>query len=1311
MTTLVLSAAGAALGGAVGGSVLGLSSVAIGRFAGAMIGNAIDQRVLGAGGAAVEAGRIDRYRITGSAEGRAIAQVYGRMRIGGHVIWASRFQENVTTSGGGKGAPPRPKRRDFSYSVSLALGLCDGEILGVTRVWADGRELSLFDVTMRVYPGSEDQLPDPKIEAVEGAGTVPAYRGTAYVVFEDLDLAPFGNRVPQFSFEVSRPTPAKEPEAHLEPTQATRAVALMPGTGEYALATEPVYYENGPGQNWPANVNSPSGQADFVTALSALETELPNCEAASLIVSWFGNDLRCAECEIRPKVEAQSFDGSMPWQVSGVTRQMAQVVPTEDGRPIYGGTPADDAIVQALLRLKEAGQAVMYYPFILMDQQAGNGQGDPWSDEPDQPVLPWRGRVTLEKAPGQPGSADGTSAANQEVADFFGMATAADFSVSDGRVQYSGPEDWGYRRFILHQAALCKAAGGVESFCIGSEMRGLTWIRGTGGEFVAVTQLIDLLREVRLILGPDVKLGYAADWSEYFGYQPQDGSGDRYFHLDALWADPDLDFIGIDNYMPLSDWRDGDDHADAAFGSIYDLDYLMGNIEGGEGYDWFYHSEEARAAQIRSPIEDGAYGEPWIYRYKDIRNWWANAHHERIGGIREPGATAWEPMSKPIVFTEFGCAAIDKGTNQPNKFLDPKSSESTLPHYSSGQPDDYLQMQYLKAMTGYWNDPANNPVSPVYHETMIDMSRAFVWAWDTRPFPRFPANLDLWSDGENYRRGHWLSGRSTHRSLASVVHEICASAGVQRFDVSGLVGVVRGFATDGLGETRRALQALMLRYGFDAVEQGGFLRFVMRGAQAKARIAKDAVAVLPEIPTGLERRRMSDAETIGKVRVDAVQANADYDTISEEAMFADDDSLSVSRSELNIAMLRGEARQVAERWLAEARLAQDVVRFALPLSRLPLQVGQVVSLLGEGGGDQSYRIDRIEIAEALLCEAVRVSPEVYEPRALNFEEGGLPDFNAPVPVFPLFMDIPLLSGEEVPHAPHVVAVADPWAGAAAIFSALSDNGYALNRVLSQQPIVGVLETPLAPARSGVWDNGPPMRVRMIGGRLESKDPDEVLAGANLAVIGTSGPEQSPDAWEVIQFAKAELVAEGTYDISVRLRGQAGSDSLEFGEWPAGSWFVLLDTAAQQIDLPASALGQERHYRIGPASRPVSDPVYVDTLHAFSGNGLRPYAPVHLLAVQGGSGDIDLSWIRRSRIGGDGWAAPDIPLGEDRELYRLQMWQAGTLLIEDLLTEPKRRFSSAEQAAHSVTGTFEVRVAQVSALYGVGPDKRLLVTIA
>ena len=328
MATILLSAAGAAIGGSIGGTALGLSMVAVGRLVGATVGRAIDQRLLGQGAQAVETGRVDRFRLTGSGEGEAIAQVYGRMRIGGHVIWASDFNENVTVTrtGGGKGQP-RVTQTSYSYSISLAIALCEGVIAGVPRVWADGTEVSVRDLNMRVYRGDAHQRPDPRIEAVEGAGQVPAYRGTAYVVFEDLPLARFGNRVPQFEFEVLRPDQRGAGHTDPDPAHLVRGVAMMPGSGEYALADTPVSYLYGPGQGRRANINSPSGQPDIVTSIDRLRIEAPDCRATSLIVSWFGDDLRCGDCTIRPKVEQAQVDGAeMPWRVSDLTRTQAQII-------------------------------------------------------------------------------------------------------------------------------------------------------------------------------------------------------------------------------------------------------------------------------------------------------------------------------------------------------------------------------------------------------------------------------------------------------------------------------------------------------------------------------------------------------------------------------------------------------------------------------------------------------------------------------------------------------------------------------------------------------------------------------------------------------------------------------------------------------------------------------------------------------------------------------------------------------------------------------------------------------------------------
>lgn len=221
-------------------------------------------------------------------------------------------------------------------------------------------------------------------------------------------------------------------------------------------------------------------------------------------------------------------------------------------------------------------------------------------------------------------------------------------------------------------------------------MVGLTTATDTPGEHPFVDGLVSLAADIRTLL-PDAKLSCAADWSEHRSHR---SGSDVHFHLDPLWSSPDIDFVAIDNDLPIADWRAGTDHLDhdpgKGWSSIDDLAYLEANIEGGEHYDRYYASEADRDARTHTPIQDGAHGEDWAFRQRAIRDWHGNPHRNRPGGVREAQATPWVPGSKPVWFTEIGCGAVDMGANQPDEFLDPKSSESTLPHYGRGLRDDFM---------------------------------------------------------------------------------------------------------------------------------------------------------------------------------------------------------------------------------------------------------------------------------------------------------------------------------------------------------------------------------------------------------------------------------------------------------------------------------------------------------------------------------------------------------------------------------------------------------------------------------------------
>lgn len=156
--------------------------------------------------------RLDDRHVSSSAYGNSIPRGWGTIRTGGNIIWGPPIVETAHVQREGK------KKHHFTvttytYSASVAVAFAAGTAKKFLKVWADGKVI--YDVTgaagptqipaveyLRFYLGTETQNPDPLIQTDKGVGNTPAHRGMVYMVLT-LQLADFGNRIPNFSAEIT----------------------------------------------------------------------------------------------------------------------------------------------------------------------------------------------------------------------------------------------------------------------------------------------------------------------------------------------------------------------------------------------------------------------------------------------------------------------------------------------------------------------------------------------------------------------------------------------------------------------------------------------------------------------------------------------------------------------------------------------------------------------------------------------------------------------------------------------------------------------------------------------------------------------------------------------------------------------------------------------------------------------------------------------------------------------------------------------------------------------------------------------------
>lgn len=873
MATLVLSAAGQAAGAALGGPF----GAAVGSYLGAQVGGLVDGAIFGGARLPDAVGpRLDNLKVQTSAYGQFIPQLFGTMRLGGNVIWATdiREVENRTeqSTGGGKGSGGTSQTTvSFEYFATLAIAICEGPIDEVIRVWADSKILTIDDLqdaqnNYEVHLGAEDQLPSAIIQNLSDDATeVPAYRGTAYIVLQDFPLADYGNRIPNFTFEVRRtvrPKPAVEDKV--------TAITLIPGSGEFVYSPTPSYKysittdENGnpvrTGTRTNANVHNVENVANVKLALDQMQDALPNLEWVALVLNWFITSKHLDIAEVIPKVEdkdnlVEPFD----WQVGVFNRDNAQeVLRFADGTLTYGGTPTDRSIIDLCVEMKARGLKVLLYPMPLVDTTA---------ETPGEDDKPWRGRLTPDNA--------------AEVASFFNKPN-------------------GYNDYIRHYSQLSvdgtDLKSFIDAFVIGTEMIGMTTYDAGGNVYPAVDEFVTLAGLVKGDLagaGLNVQVTYAADWSEYH-------SDNGYFHLDALWASPNIDFVGIDNYMPLTPDLDQRDITEERIRHYW---------EDGEGWEYFYTDANARTGRTDYTPNDGTSPFAW----KNIGLWWDSTHTHAAGG-----STAWTPKMKPIWFTEFGFPSVDGAANQPNVFVDPTSIESFYPRGSKRRIDLLAQREAINATLDFWqakNAEAGNADLIPY---------AFLWTWDARPFPYWPDLREIWADGTNWQTGHWVNGKFGASTLGAIIADLLSQVGLTA-DTTRLTDPVQGYVINQRHTIRQHLEELRPLYFFDVVESDGQLKFLKRGNQSVITIDHDELVPKEnkDVRQTLTITRTQELDLPQRVDVNYINRITNYQSATQTAQRNAGDTEDKQTIGTSIVLSDTEARTIAEKALYVSWFARN----------------------------------------------------------------------------------------------------------------------------------------------------------------------------------------------------------------------------------------------------------------------------------------------------------------------------------------------------------------------------------------------------
>lgn len=539
-------------------------------------------------------------------------------------------------------------------------------------------------------------------------------------------------------------------------------------------------------------------------------------------------------------------------------------------------------------------------------------------------------------------------------------------------------------------------------------------------------------------------------------------------------------------------------------------------------------------------------------------------------------------------------------------------------------------------------------------------------------------------------------------TVATVIDELTQAANVPYMDAARTDYLdIRGYTIGRVTTIRGALEPLRQAFFFDATEAEGELQFFPSDGTPVARVPSHDLGAHQfgtDRPNAYELTRSADIELPRQVTVQFLDPARDYQENSQRARRSTRPSDNDVAIELPIVLSAGEAKSIAEQIVSTAWTSRDAFSYLLPIQYLHVEPGHKIVVGHDDGKDRTLRVKRRELRlpGSLMVECANDATAI-----LSVSSSAA---SAPVPVQQVtlpgltvahLMDLPILLDADDNSGFYVAGsgASSGWRSASLYRSLDGGVNFDSFEDIEQGAIIGVTGGVLGVGSPHYWDNKNQVTVTLLNpaDALSSLNALQVLNGGNAAVIGS----------EIVQFQNAELIGPLQYRLSGLLRGRKGTED-QIGIHAAGERFILLTGGGIfSPDVAAAELGVSRQYRAAAAGTVLGDAPVFSFTH--SGRWAKPYPAAHVKGSRNGTGDLALSWIRRTRFEAPWLDGQDAPLGEASEAYEIDVMNGAAVVRTITAATPVATYTQAEQVADfgSAQASITVRIYQISNRIGRG----------